>query len=75
MLKSVLSSMQKVNKEVERRKIARGHADYMFESHRDICSKCDGKSFQQIKDPDHICDEGFRLAHIASIAHRQLRGA
>ena len=72
MLKTTLKSMQMANQEIERRKIARGHADFMFESHRDICPMCNGKSFQKIKHYEHPCEEGFKLAILSNIAHRNL---
>lgn len=73
MLKPLLHSMWLSNMNLERRKQQRTHADFMFESHRDICKLCDGKSYFQIKDPEHPCDEGFRLAIMSSMANRSLR--
>ncbi len=74
MLKPVLFAMQQANRQVERRKSVRDRTDFAFEAHRDICMKCYDKTFFQIKDPDHECDEGFKLAIIASKAHREVRG-
>lgn len=69
MIKPLLSTMQKI----ERRKIERNEADHQFESHRDICPTCNGKSFFDIKTATHECEEGFRLAMKASFAHRAVR--
>lgn len=74
MLRPIIKCMQSASLEVDRRKRIRGNADYLFESHRDICPQCTGKSFFEIKHHEHPCYEGFRLAIKSSMANRLVRG-
>jgi hypothetical protein len=59
----------------ERRKTERNQADHDFEAHRDICTECKGKSFNEVKHYEHPCDRGAILALKASYAHRRVIGS